>query len=140
MVEFNDCDDCGVPCYGRRLFCKQCLYKRSVHPQVESRHGYLVDEKLINVLDWLWDMGFSTLNSCQNNHGKIWIEFESDSFYEFMDIVDIKSFKLNKIVRQFEIQKHEDDEDDESIESVSIRFPKKHLGCFERELLKINFI
>ncbi len=106
MVKFIDCDDCGASCYGRRLFCKQCLYKLSTHPQVESIYGYLVDEKLVNVLDWIWYMGFDTLNSCQDNDGKVWIEFESDSFYDFMNIVDnLGSEELEKIVRQFEIKK-----------------------------------
>lgn len=55
------------------------------HPQVYAKlngHTYLVDEKIKYILEALNDNGFITSNSCQNNFGKIWIEFNQISHWE----------------------------------------------------------
>lgn len=55
------------------------------HEQVSVTHPYdgnviHVDEGMADVLKLLWSRGYDTINSCQNNNGKIWIAFEQDDF------------------------------------------------------------
>ena len=135
MTEFVDCDECGNLCYGGRLFCKECLFIRAEHKQIETTYGTIVDEELVTVLEYLWDIGLETSNSCQNNHGNIWIEFETDGFMNFMETIryieniPLYKFLLKSFVLKKPMAELTDDDD-----SVAVRFPRKHLVWFEDEI------
>ena len=141
MTEFVDCDECGNLCYGGRLFCKECLFIRAEHKQIETTYGTIVDEELVTVLEYLWDIGLETSNSCQNNHGNIWIEFETDSFMNFMETIryieniPLYKFLLKSFVLKKPMAELTDDDD-----SVAVRFPRKHLEWFEHEITTIRNI
>lgn len=54
-----------------------------IHRQASARDDdetIMVDENLVSVLEWLWSYNYCTYNSCQNNQGRIWIEFDLSSF------------------------------------------------------------
>lgn len=93
MTKFINCNNCNLSCFGGRLYCKKCLYIISKHKQVESKYGFLVDENLINIINKLNEFEYKTTNSCQNNFGKIWIEFEKNSY--------LKLINENNIIRNF---------------------------------------
>lgn len=40
----------------------------------------LVDAGLVSTLEMIWAQGYETDNSCENNHGQIWISFDQQSF------------------------------------------------------------
>jgi hypothetical protein len=40
----------------------------------------LVDAGLASTLAMVWKEGYTTINSCEDNHGQIWIEFDQYSF------------------------------------------------------------
>ena len=58
------------------------------HPQrivLHPRDGPAkVDEELAALLPQLWQLGCQTYNSCQDNHGKLWIEFDLRSYQLLM--------------------------------------------------------
>lgn len=66
---------------GGRLACKPCQIRRATHKQVESKHGFLVDEELVGLVDLLNSAKLFTNNSCQENKpGIAWISFRSNVF------------------------------------------------------------
>ena len=135
MTEFVDCDKCGSPCYDGRMYCKECLFIISEHKQIETSYGTIVDEELVTVLECLWDIGHETSNSCQNNHGNIWIEFETDTFIDFMETIRfIENIPLYKFLLKSFVLKTPMAELTDDDESVAVRFPRKHLGWFEDEI------
>jgi hypothetical protein len=52
----------------------------TLHPQTTIRHEWReaeVDVEIAPLILALWRLGLDTVNSCQNNHGRVWIEFGS---------------------------------------------------------------
>lgn len=144
MTEFVDCDKCGSPCYDGRMYCKECLFIIAEHKQIETSYGTIVDEELVTVLECLWDIGLETSNSCQNNHGNIWIEFETETFMNMMDTIRlIENIPLYQfLLKSFVLKTNmgELDDDDDFDDSVAVRFPRKHLAWFEDEIIKLRHI
>ena len=46
------------------------------HPTVELE-GVAIDVEIAPLIELLWDLNIDTMNSCQNNHGRVWLEFAS---------------------------------------------------------------
>lgn len=46
------------------------------HPTVEVE-GVAIDVEVAPLIRLLWDLNIDTINSCQNNHGRVWLEFAS---------------------------------------------------------------
>ncbi len=44
----------------------------------------LVDEGVLDIIKLFWDQGCHTINSCQNNFGKVWIEIDLESFKKLL--------------------------------------------------------
>lgn len=50
---------------GGRYACKPCQVQGAQHPQVESAGGFLVDEKMLDLINLLVAQRYDTENSCQ---------------------------------------------------------------------------
>ena len=127
------------------------------HPQVTVDYfGYpiKVDEGMVELLQLIWKAGYETNNSCQDNHGNIWIAF--DNVYQFHKMVQMAhdyDLKVNDEVWTTDTLKNFLDEnvktvinigDDGHVEDdeyfpgpnielhVSIRFPKEKKEEFIR--------
>lgn len=68
------CESCG-----RRLN-KMDTTHRQVPAVYNDDELIMVDERLATILELLWDHGYETITSCQNQNGYTVIEFEIDSF------------------------------------------------------------
>lgn len=107
---------------------------------------FSVDEKLQSLIQFYWDNGIQTFNSCQDNvRGTCWIEYELSDWLEISEI----SFRSSTqelyrfIVEQCEVLLLSDDDGEpdgndeywlegtDLIWSASVRFPKKLLPAFE---------
>jgi hypothetical protein len=58
------------------------------HPQVEVLYNsrlITVDKGIVELLRLIWNEGYNTYNSCQDNNGIIWIQLSSVE--EFRDIL-----------------------------------------------------
>lgn len=113
--------------------------KRSHHPQRETKQGILVDEQMVNILELLWDHGLTTYNSCQDNFGTIWIEFDLDSYnalcIELQDSKQLADYMAS--TANVECREDEDDQQKSFLERlvlVSLRFPKEDLQWLEVQL------
>src|SRR6478609_3862352 len=138
IMIFKDCDRCKKKLCekdGGRMFCIDCQKALAKHEQCLTKQGFLVDVKLVHLIEHLNDLGFVTRNSCQDNiEDKTWIQFES-----------IKSFKnLIRCAKQHGVEFLSDinmdesnfklDIDDDDFEHgwdvdfmVSWRFPKEDI-------------
>ena len=57
------------------------------HKQIDVEYNdaiITVDEGIVELLTMIWKEGYETFNSCQNNFGNIWIEFDMYSFHELV--------------------------------------------------------
>jgi hypothetical protein len=159
-TEFILCDECGEKCHGGRLYCKECLIKNADHKQVETVDGILVDEKLVDIIEWLWQHDIQTQNSCQDNDGCIWIQIYFSDFERFLKcMVTANPWSALYYIKNVDLRYTYSDDDELSIddledelaevyhldyrfcpfqpESVSIRFPKDDLDYFQSELFYI---
>lgn len=58
-----------------------------------------VDEKVANLVEALCDLEWTTMQSCQNNNGRVWISFAATNFAtEFLELVAKKSIHLQPFV------------------------------------------
>lgn len=91
-----------------------------------------VDEEIKDMLELLWSKDYWTYNSCQDNNGMIWIDFDLDSFKTLMQ----RCLELKENMIEFDMIKflwaddgHPDSNDEYWITgknmlfSVSLRFP-----------------
>ena len=117
--------------------------------QFEDETIFTVDEKLQSLIQYFFDNGFETFNSCQDNvRGTTWIEYALE---DWILIAEIAFLSETREVYEF-IEEHcqvlllscddgEPDENDEYwiegenlIWSASVRFPKEHLKFFEYQI------
>ncbi len=108
---------------------------------------FTVDKKLQSLIQFYWDHGIDTFNSCQDNVGKTcWIEYELSDWIFMSEM----SFRSESQALYGFIQEHckvillssdngqpdENDEywidGDELIWSASVRFPKELIPEFEK--------
>jgi hypothetical protein len=56
------------------------------HPTVDLTDPYggvvQIDSEIAPLIQWLWNRGWDTINSCQDNFGYVWIEFVGTSAAE----------------------------------------------------------
>lgn len=45
-----------------------------------------IDEGIIDLISVIWRVGYSTYNSCEDNNGEIWIEFDLEEFKSLCQI------------------------------------------------------
>ena len=105
-----------------------------------------MDEKLQSLIQFFWDNGITTFNSCQDNvRNTCWIEYDLADWIEITEIAflsesqDLYQFIEDECdVRLLSMDDgHPDEEDVYWIEgenliwSASVRFPKKLLPTFE---------
>ena len=65
------------------------------HKQIDVEYNdaiITVDEGIVELLTMIWKEGYETFNSCQNNFGNIWIEFDMYSFH-IRFCVDVQKFE-----------------------------------------------
>lgn len=76
-----------------------------------------VDSNMVRILSKIWELGFVTYNSCEDNNGLIWLEFD---IYDGMNFFEI----LNRYFLNFETFGTQvgtlDEEDFPYIENVSL--------------------
>ena len=121
------------------------------HKQVPIKHEgevvFSVDEKLQCLMQFLWDIGIETFNSCEDNvRGTTWIQYALD---DWMVINEIAFRSEARELREFIEEECEvlllsredgylDENDEYYIESdaliwtASVRFPKEYLLEFEQ--------
>lgn len=67
------------------------------HPTVEV-DGVPIDREIAPLIRALWELEIATLNSCQDNHGRVWIEFASAADAEdFLDRVAVYEGELDTL-------------------------------------------
>lgn len=112
-----------------------------------------VDEKIVDLVTALCDLGWTTRQSCQNNNGRVWISFYDSSFAaEFMELIAKTSPNINHQVLSATNQEYDAQPDRFKVKDrwwidafaevkhhpsglwtgevqirISIRFPRKHL-------------
>lgn len=123
------------------------------HKQVpivdDGEEIFKVDEQLQSLIQFQWDLGLLTFNSCQDNVRKCaWIEYELASWMLIVDTAfRSESDELYRFIEEecqvilLSCDDGESDEHDEFwvegenlIWSASVRFPKEHIGYFEAML------
>lgn len=123
------------------------------HNQVPVRYEdetiFTVDEKLQSLIQYLFDNGFETFNSCQDNAGgAIWIQYALEDWILITEIAFLgESRDLHEFIEEqcevllLSCDDGEPDENDEYwiegenlIWSASVRFPKEYLEVFEDEI------
>ena len=117
------------------------MYVTAMHPQKKSlRHPIIVDEEMLDIIDWLWDFDIFTSNSCQNINGMCWIQFDSLSDESYLQrmarAVDVDSLGIfvNKWVSRTTSIEGADYEP-----SISWRFPAHMTKEFYDILMEITF-
>ena len=108
---------------------------------------FTVDKKLQRLIQFLWDHGIITYNSCQNNvKGRAWIQYDLESWLLMNEIAfrDETRELYDFIQEECEVKllSWDDGEPDENDEcwiegenlewTASVRFHKRHLKKFER--------
>lgn len=115
----------------------------------EGEVVFSVDEKLQPLIQFLYDNGFDTFNSCENNvQGTCWIEYELGDWIAIKEIAfrsdpqDLYRFIEEEChVELLSCDDGSPDDNDEWIEgeeliwTASVRFPKELLPAFE-ELIR----
>jgi len=111
-----------------------------------------VDEKLQGLIQFLWDKGLTTFNSCEDNtKGNAWIEFELEDWAAINEIAFLSESRefVEFVEEACEVKLlsfddgHPDENDEYWIEgenliwSASVRFPKELLENFE-QLIRFN--
>jgi hypothetical protein len=133
--------------YGRRM---------NEHPSIELvsplGDGVQIDHDIAPLIQWLWDRGWQTVNSCQDNHGYVWIEFfsatEAEAFLDYImkrgdetlksrarSPVDLHPQNRSRLESDYRTW-HDNwligacaDYDDGAMKiTISICFPREHLG------------
>ena len=122
------------------------------HPQVKVNwYGSKieVDAGIVDLLKLVWQEGFETSNSCQDNDGKVWIQFTHLRDYKQLvrdaakygrDLYDflVQSSKNLNVAFRDDDDQEESDEEREIIRrrplvwSVGLRFPKEERAIFAR--------
>jgi hypothetical protein len=123
------------------------------HPSVEliGPDGDVVriDREIAPLIHWLWHNGMETFNSCQDNHGYVWIEFGVHSAEAFLDHIkeygdetlktkcspfDVSPMNRSHLKSLYDtwddtwlIAANADTDDDITLITISIRFPREHL-------------
>ncbi len=128
-----------------------------MHKQKIADLGWLridVDEELVIILEVLNKAGFSTCNSCQDNNGKVWIQFDSPDTAKKLHKKSLKYYNsqnseetqqdfsclwdfLQKNWIEWKLEYYDDLDQIGEIEMLaSLRFPREHLGLFQDLLQK----
>ncbi len=130
--------------FGRACICGECQVKYAEHPQILTRHGFYVDEKLVDIINTICDNDIKTTNSCQNNNNTIWIAFDGltdvKKLYKlFEKDADFIHF-LNRDV-EWRIVPDYDDVHNAILHPYSyfysLRFPCSELDYFEAKILSL---
>lgn len=113
---------------------------------------FTVDERLQSLIQFLWDQGFTTYNSCQDNvRNTAWIQYDLSSWMVIVETAFQGGAKeLVQFIEeecQVDLLFFDDGEPDENDEfwiegenlvwSASVRFPKKKINQFEA-LLRVT--
>ena len=114
---------------GNRTICKPCQHEHTRHPQMETVHGFLADEKLVPILNILNEFHMRTTNSCQSNQvhpttgeEQVWIQFTPVG-YNLLCMLLGAHRTSRRYMQKWEIK-------DDNL--VSIRFPATDLpGLYE---------
>ena len=128
-------------------------YEKEQHKQapiiVNGKVEFTVDEKLQTLIQFLWDNGVLTFNSCEDNvQGTCWIEY---SLLDWIEVSEISFHSESQDLYRFiedecnVIMLSSDDgypdvndeywiEGDNLIWSASVRFPKELLPTFEEHI------
>jgi hypothetical protein len=130
-------------------------------------HGdrVLIDDDIVPFITALWDMGLITWNSCQDNFGYVWVEFDPPHAVTFLSCVarntkdenlryralgpydvspsrkeDLAGYHAPSDSWLIAANTHYDWEHDPSpIElTISIRFPRKHLPLVMEALPRVE--
>jgi hypothetical protein len=131
--------------------------------QMTTRHGDVVeiDTEIAPFIDRLWKLNFTTLNSCQDNFGYVWVELFpdhlerlltilADSDDDFLwerarDAVCLSPHDRERLVTQdlvpadswlLDVCAQQDDDDPAIYLTVSLRFPRDQLARVESALAK----
>jgi hypothetical protein len=119
---------------------------------LDGEEIFSVDEKLQGLIQFLWDKGLTTFNSCKDNtNGNAWIEFELEDWMTINEIAFLSESRefIEFIEEVCEVKLltfddgHLDENDELYIEgenliwSASVRFPKELLEDFE-QLIRFN--
>lgn len=126
-----------------------------------------IDAAIAPLIKWIWNAGITTLNSCEDNSGYVWVQFLSaDNAERFLNIVADKAGQAgNRLLRSRVVNSYDFSpadcrlfesrydvpkdswlvsvcsdwsEESEEIElSISVRFPREHL-CEVMTVLEIE--
>ena len=111
------------------------------HKQVITKFGFLVDEKLKDIIELLNDNNYYTVNSCQNQehlNNVTWICFDADVVNDFMIKIFAKNIELYDYLSysDWEIICDVDHEFNGQV-LTSLRFPSKDLEGITKTLKQI---
>ena len=114
---------------------------------VDGEVAFSVDKKLQSLIQFLWDNGLRTVNSCEDNvEGTCWIQYHLDDWQFVSEIAFRREPQdLYRFIEEdcfAEVRSRDDgyllEEADEYIEgtaliwTASVRFPKELLPTFEK--------
>lgn len=133
--------------------------------EMTTLHGEVVeiDNAIAPFITRLWKMNFTTLNSCQDNFGYVWIELFADDLERLLTILANSNddflwerardpFCLSPHDREklltryqapadswlFDVNATQDDDDPAIYLTVSLRFPKEQLAQVEAALARFD--
>ena len=97
VEDWDDERDLGIICYtcvavltendNGRAACLDCQMKNAKHPQVLTKFGFPVDEKLVDLIETFTGLGIHTSNSCQDKNGIAWISFADHAHLRLFALV-----------------------------------------------------
>jgi len=120
-----------------RAYCIPCQMAIAQHPQVMTKGGFPVDEKLKDIIEAFYDLDIETNNSCQENkEGICWIIFSSyydfDTFVQRLANRDISLEDMSIDADTVTICFDEDEDYVETFMNFSWRFPLDQLEAYTK--------